>query len=320
MSASDLPEAIGLTRLDRNTIELSPHAIVCCACVRDEALRLPHFLDYYRSLGIDRFVFIDNASRDGTTDLLLAQSDAHVFSASGSYAASNCGVNWINCALAQIAPDNWVLTVDADELLVYPRCETVPLGGLTAYLDGCGASGLGAFLLDMYAERPIRDTIYAAGTPFLDSCPYFDFDSYHQVGVDHIPVRGGPRHRLFWEGRQRPKPSPVLKKFPLVRWTRQARYEASTHRISGLRLPKLTGALLHFKFFSDFVENSAREVARKEHWDDAAQYGCYHDVLQDMPDLTAYGEHSKRYRNSLQLVDLGLMQMPAGFPSGSTPL
>jgi hypothetical protein len=308
MSGAHTLAAAGLTRLDDRPLALPDDAILGFACVRDEALRLPHFLDHHRALGVARFFVADNASSDGTTALLMAQPDVHVFAATGSYAASRCGVDWLNALLAAFAPGHWALTLDADELLVYPGCETLPLPGFAARLAQRGAEALPGFLLDMYAEAPIRAARYVAGTPFLATCPFFDADTYHERTAEGLPARGGPRHRLFWQGRDRPKPSPVLHKIPLVRWRSGLAYEASTHRIGGVALAEASCVLLHFKLFADFVENAAREAARQEHWDGAAQYASYHAALRDAPDLSAHFAGSLRYADSRQLVALGLMQ------------
>jgi hypothetical protein len=46
----------------------------------------------------------------------------------------------------------------------------VKLKQLVRFLDRENAEGVAAFLLDMYADRPIRDTAYRKATPFLDTC------------------------------------------------------------------------------------------------------------------------------------------------------
>lgn len=303
----------GLNKRDSRPVTAAADEIFCFACVRNEELRLPHFLDYHRKLGVDRFFIIDNASEDGSLEFLLKQGDVHVFFTEGSYAASNCGVSWLNSLLSHYGPGHWALTLDVDELLVYPACEQVHLRQLVRFLDREQADGVVAFLLDMYSDTPIRDTVYRKGTPFLDTCRYFDHDTYHLVDNDGTPVRGGPRHRLFWAGRTRQKPSPVLRKFPLVRWRDGLKYEASTHIIRDLRVSALSGVLLHFKFFSDLCPRVAEEVQRGEHWDGAAQYESYLDVVSETPDLTAHFSRSQCYGSSAQLVDLGLMRMPSQF-------
>ena len=296
-----------LVRLDNRSTSLKREEIVCVCCVRNEFLRLPFFIDYYRKLGVDRFYFIDNVSTDGTTDFLLNQPDSHVYSATGRYSDSHCGVRWINQILDANAQDHWALTVDADELIVYPDCEEIGLAALAQRIEKEGAGCLQAFLLDFYSDLPIRETTYRRGADFRTACPFFDTDTYHEFGPRGLPRRGGPRHRLFWSGRSNPKPSPYLEKFPFAKWGPAVRYEASTHIISGSRASGKTGALQHFKFFSSFFEQAAEEAARGEHWDGAWEYRTYWNVLRAEPSLSAYHPGSARYRDSRQLVDQGLM-------------
>ena len=39
------------------------------AIMRNESLRLPYFLEYYKNLGVDRFFLIDNNSTDGSVQV-----------------------------------------------------------------------------------------------------------------------------------------------------------------------------------------------------------------------------------------------------------
>ena len=63
-----------------------------------------------------------------------------------------------------------------------------------------------------------------------------------------------------------------------------------------------TGCLLHFKYFSLFVNSAGKEAERKEHWNGAIQYAQYERILKQNPDLTLFSEkHSVRFRDSRQL-------------------
>lgn len=300
-----------LVRVDGNRLEILDDEIILASCVRNEAVRLPHFVDYHRRLGVSRFFFVDNGSSDGSTAFLLSQPEVHVFHTDGSYAGSHYGVHWINALLARFAASHWTLVLDADELLVYPDCEDRPLPEFVELLEGKGADALLTFLLDMYADGPIRASHHRAEASFLETCPFFDSDSY-TLGTgglhSRVPARGGARRRLFWEGcgEQRGKP-PVLSKVPLVRWSPTREYLASTHLIEGVSLAPITGVLLHFKLFSDFVDRSALEVGRGEHWDGAAQYEAYARRLAREPALNPMYAGSVRYQDSRQLIGLGLM-------------
>jgi len=300
-----------LARMDETPISPEPGEILLFVCVRNEALRLPYFLEYYRNAGVSRFLVVDNDSSDGTAELLGEQPDVHRFWTRDSYAESHFGVHWLNALLDRYGSGHWVLVVDADELLVYPHCEDRDLPGLASELERSGADALLSFLLDMYADGPIRDAHYSAGTPFLATCRYFDSGAYTRgtEGLQaRIPARGGVRRRVFWPpGRDRRGNPPYLPKIPLVRWRPGLEYVASTHLIHGLTLAPITGALLHFKLFSDFIERARLEVNRREHWDDAAQYSAYTEAFGEDLDLDPMYEGSLPYEGSRQLVELGLM-------------
>lgn len=287
--------------------------ILAFCCARNESLRLPWFLDYHRSLGIDRFLVVDNASTDETQSWLMVQPDVLPFFTDASYASSRCGVDWLNALLDKFGLKHWALTIDVDELLVYPQSERLNLKMLTAYLDDAGADALLTFMLDMYSDKAITDSKYHRGEPFISCCNYFDGDSYFERAYGFLPVRGGPRHRLFWESKNHMKASPVLKKIPLVKWRKDFAYLASTHNMLNVRLAETTGVLQHFKFFSDFIVNSEVETARKEHWDEASQYAIYWNEFQSNDQLSAYYEGSVKFESSSQLLELGLMKTSDDF-------
>lgn len=302
----------GLERLDDRPIEPAGDEILLFCCARNEATRLPSFFDHYRRLGVGRFLFVDNDSVDATRPFLLGQPDTHVFHAAGSYAASNYGVDWLNALLQRWGEKHWVVVVDADELLVYPGCETEPLPALARRLDARGHDALACFLLDMYADGPIRAARLAMGDSMLETCPYFDADGYDPVRRGPhagVPARGGARRRLFWPpgSAHRGRP-PYLPKFPLVRWSTGRAYRASTHEIAGVRPAPISGALLHFKLVADFAERCDVEIERGEHWGGAAQYSAYAAGMQAQPDLSAMYQGSTRWRDSRQLVELGLLR------------
>lgn len=309
-----------MRRIRARAPTISPEALLCVACVRNEALRLPYFLEHHRRLGIDHFLIVDNASEDGTTDLLRDAPDVSAFLAEDRYSQSRCGLDWLNELLETYAVGHWTLTVDADELFAYPLSETLALRELAAYLDRRHEQAVLTFLLDMYGSQPIRDTAYSPGRSFLEACPYFDRDSYiwptgHEV-YGRVPVRGGPRLRRLWAGYEHNRPSPFLAKIPFVRWRSGFAYAASTHQLPGVPTAEVTGVLLHFKFFSDFVQRAALEADRAEHFDGAAQYRSYQEVLRNEPALGLLYPGSVRYRGSRQLVEMGFICMPPDYPGG----
>jgi hypothetical protein len=336
------PQMSELVRLDDKPIPEDRQECRAFLVVRDEALRLPHALDYHRALGVVRFFIIDNVSTDGSADFARSQPDCHVYSASGSYAASSFGIDWINQLIAWHGDGHWCLSIDADECLVYPDCESISLPRLCEYLNASEVDGLFCVMVDMYSDRPIAETVYRAGTPFLDTCSYFDKDYYfrRRTGIRPFPTHefiGGPRLRCFYGdfieagvvGWNMPKlvrsvrskigvssetwgaMPPLLIKIPLIRGG--AGHWVSSHKTTKLALADVTGALLHFKFFSDFHDRVLTAMAERQHFDAASEYARYEAALRHNPNLSFHYDGSIHYTNSHDLIQAGFMNTRESF-------
>ena len=127
---------------------------------------MPWILQYYRSLGVKRFFFIDNKSTDGTIEYLLRQNDCHIFSTDGPMSQANSGAAWQQVILDHYGENHWWLVLDADEMFTYPYAETIRLPDFCRYLESVGARGVSAFMLDMYSKGPVADAVYQSGPPF----------------------------------------------------------------------------------------------------------------------------------------------------------
>ena len=310
--------------------------------LRNESLRLPAFLRYYRALGVQRFFLIDNASTDGSRELLEAQSDVHVFRTEQSFRAAHGGTDWLNVVLARFGVGTWCVTVDVDELLSYPGVETTGLRRFTQYLDTNGSEALACQLLDVYPQGPLHQCAYQPGDDLIEAAPFFDGGPYTRIPHDECPyflLYGGIRERVFfpesraglrrrlhvalyhrlllslpvvrdwhWLLAHRPVFPPCLTKVPLVKWDTNARYLNVNHFVSPRRLAPETGVLLHFKLLQDFHARAAQEVARGEYYEGAIEFRRYAQTLRSRANVSFCHEGSERFRNSAQLVDLGLMQ------------
>jgi glycosyltransferase involved in cell wall biosynthesis len=332
---------MSLSRVDSRRIFKRAGACSAFMVVRDEALRLPHLLDYHRALGVDRFYVVDNGSTDGTLELVLDQPDCHVFRTDDAFGAASFGMDWVNALVEEYGTGSWCLFIDADELLVYPHSETVRLPEFCAFLDRVGAEGVWAMMLDMYNQGPLRDARYEAGRPFLATCPHFDPDYVIRpsVGDTRGEIVGGPRLRVFYPELAGAGPlrtvlrrglrslrmhrvgkllglahtrigaglPPELRKVPLIKARPGLRW-IGNHSTTPLAVAPVSAVLLHFKFFADFHERVVREAARGQHWDGAAEYARYADMIASNADAAFFTSRSETFRSSAQLVDLGLMR------------
>lgn len=303
-----------MQRIDSRRIAGSPGGIRLFAAVRNERQRLACFLNHYRGLGVDVFFFADNLSTDGTVEYLLAQPDCHVFSAPGNYFAENVEPpRWTN-ALANVFGDGeWCLTVDADELFVYPHCSTLGLKEFCGFLDRENSQAVAAAMVDMYGAGPVAETHYNEGSHFLDSCPYFDPQPGWTRNVKHCPgwqMFGGVRERVFWRNQPKESLPPCISKVPLVKWRKGMGYLISMHFHSGAKVSEICGALLHFKFLSGFSGATSEQVTQNTNIAEKglSEKAIYLAALAAAPELSLMDEHSVRYAGPDQLQELGWMR------------
>ncbi|MEM7268596.1 MAG: glycosyltransferase family 2 protein [Pseudomonadota bacterium] len=289
--------------------------ILLFATLRNEGPRLPYFLDYYRSRGVNHFLIVDNGSDDEGPALLRAANDVSLWTTNASYRRANFGVHWMNDLMRRFAPGHWCLVVDPDEFLVYPHCDSRDIRMLTEHLDGGGRVSMGTILLDLYGEGPVSETTCAVGEDPVAAAPYFDPANYFIRRNDryrNLWIQGGPRLRAFFH--DRPMHAPALNKIPLVKWRAGAVFVSSTHAILPRRYnvtyddeggETLTGALLHTKFLSTLGQKVEEELTRGEHFAGGREYRAYSDQID--AGLTLWNDHSAKYEDWRQLVALGLM-------------
>ncbi len=231
-------------------------------------------------------------------------------------------MDWLTWLQMRYGHGHWCLTVDADEIFVFPGMEEGDLATLTRSLEKAGQEAFGALLLDMYPKGSLAAYPHKAGDDPFETLCWFDPEGYRaefQQKHQNLWIQGGVRERAFFS--DRPERAPTLNKVPLVRWSRRYVYVSSTHQLlpprlnhvfgatfGGLGCAKPSGALLHSKFLDLVVGKSAEEKQRREHFANSDLYEGYYDGLIADPEL--WFEGSARYQGWQQLSELGLL---AGF-------
>ena len=308
-----------LTEVKNRATRLAPDDILLFATVRNEHLRLPYFLAHYRRLGVQHFFFISNNSTDGTSDFLAKQEDVSLWTTMHSYKLSRFGMDWVTWLQIKYAHGHWCLTLDADEIFIYPFYETSPLKALTDWLDTHDVASFGALMLNLYPKGRLQTNIYTAGQNPFEILNWFDSGNYfikRQLKLQNLWVQGGVRARCFFANS--PPRSPTLSKVPLVKWNRRFSYLSSTHSLLPRKLnhvygetggEKPSGVLLHTKFLHLAVEGAAEEKLRREHFENIDLYQTYYDRLTKNPSL--WCQTSSKYTGWRQLDTLGLMSKGA---------
>ncbi len=304
-----------LSRVADRTDTIRPNDLLLFSTQRNEKIRLPYFLDYYRDQGINHFLIVDNDSTDGSAEYLAEQPDVSVWTSSASYKRSRFGVDWLNWLQMKHAHGHWCLTVDPDEFLIYPFCDTRPLRALTDWLDASSIKSFSAMLLDMYPKGRLDAHPYSQGQNPIEIAGWFDSGNYSMSRnrkFGNLWIQGGPRARVFFP--DQPENAPALNKVPLVKWNKKYAYVSSTHMLlpRGLNQvydewggEKASGVLLHAKFLDTFTSKAAEELSRGQHYSASVEYKAYAESLKDDPDL--WCKWSEKYINWRQLEILGLM-------------
>ena len=302
--------------VSKRTQAIRPDDALLFATMRNERLRLPFFLEHYRRLGIRHFLIVDNESDDGTGAYLRDQPDVSLWQTSTSYKAARFGMDWLTCLQWRYGHGHWTVTVDADELLIYPDWEMRDLPALTNWLDAQGCEAMGALMLDLYPKGPIEAHSYRAGQDPTEVLNWFDAYGYwaqRQAKMQNLWLQGGARARFFFAAA--PELAPTLNKTPLVKWDRSYVYVNSTHNALPAKLnhiydedglEKVSGVLLHTKFLPGASARAQSEQRRAEHFSNAALYDDYYESVAANPDL--WDETSLQYEGWEQLLRLGLMR------------
>ena len=220
MDRSTLTKAYISLRQEHNDLRVvsdtnvDPSGFTLLAILRNEMYFLPAFLAHYRGLGVQRFVFLDDRSDDGSFEYLLQQPDTVVVHSDRSFgykvepppSISDAIVEpriqflWISILFDMFSLDRWALQVDLDEFIHLPQGLTFP--DLAAQLDQQGTRALWAVMLDVY-PKDITTFSYSEKSARLDISAtwYFDGERHLRLRRCRPPkiVYPGARARLYGE-------------------------------------------------------------------------------------------------------------------------
>ena len=281
----------------QKTQELLTEDLLVVAVARNERVMLPHFLDHYRRLGVRSFVFVDNASDDGSRELLHAQDDVVLYSADTEYRHSYYGVAWQQAVLANHCVGKWVLLADVDEFLVLSDNADVSLAERVREIESGGYDAACVFMVDMYPFGDLAEADFSRAPPF-DAAPWFDAPSLLEwrLGSGHYSnsrsFTSALRHRLI------PSAEPnafTVQKFCLFRYAPWIRLSQGLHSAANIRPAPEPLWFAHFKYHAGFKQKVATEVRRKQHFSGAKEYQAYQSLLAEAKGGFGMSELSRKY-------------------------
>lgn len=282
---------------DKNNMEKNVPILVCP--VKNDIHRVQMSLDYYRSIGVKYFVYIDNLSTDGTQEYLQKQSDVNLYVCKTPYTTLNREA-WINRILSYYGFERWYLCVDSDELFVYENMEEVSIEKYINSIDISKNRRIKSILLDMYSKEPIFKSDIPQEEIRNYYC-YFDKNSYTQKFTYKLDlIKGGPRQRIFFKDGN----SNTLTKYPLF-FFKEGDIQCCSHFQFPFKyncnLPCKT-ALLHYKFLKDDLEKYVERARKKNYSNGSIEYQKYIEAYEKGKDIIFYdNKYSIKFEDSTSL-------------------
>ena len=285
---------------------LGPNDLPLLCPVHNDMRMLRSFLKHYRSIGVTRFIFIDDRSSDGSLEFLLEQPDTDIFHSNVRFVDANRGRAWREMLAARYGKNRWYVNVDSDEYLFTGANTAVGLREYTAALKRNGIDRLPAPMIDMIPYGSVRDAIFSGED---DSMPWetiSHLDAFGYKGFNFkngVNLRGGARVRLY-------DAKVELMKYPLIFWDEKTSLGSSIHQPKpGYKnFGNACGCLLHFTIFSDVKQVVADAKRDGQYFMGGIEYermGRYFEE-NDGGYLTA--DTSVRFSSEQQLVELGFIK------------
>ncbi|PJE29010.1 glycosyltransferase family 2 protein [Pseudooceanicola antarcticus] len=285
------------------------------AVVRNELFYLPSLLAHYRSLGVSRFIFLDDHSTDGSRSYLACQADCMVVESQRRFndreridhpIAADDGTArvrdiWMTLLAQKYTQGRWSVQVDADEFMRLP--EGLGLPELARMLDRRGDKALSCVMIDLYPAH-ISDLAAMKEDSSLDTGRAWYYDARQHFTLPGA-FRGprwsqpnvtypGSRARLMHQWNIRPKSLTrrlealyriprynLIRKVPLVKFE-TGTYYLNPHRINKPVSTRYVLPLEHFKFSGQLYARTEAAIRRKSHFDGSAEYQDIELLLRRM--------------------------------------
>jgi hypothetical protein len=332
LSSHQISQTLDITRG-----KINPNAITLYSMIKDEIYYLPSFLDHYRSLGIEQFLFLDDRSSDGSHEYLELQSDCIIISAKYQYGdnlnahdpdgkrkTQRAGIWYKQMIPRTFLGNQYVLYADADEYLILPPTAD-NLREFYDKLERRNIVSVSASLLELYPERllDLRDDY----TPqllseMIDKYPFYDHQKLIEFGnIKRIKQKNpSPTYRLFEKNKIKKrsfvsrltgrKSAYVLHKTPIFR-NSPDNWLVGSHHCRLRTSKKILLCLLHMKWTSDLSRRTEQAIKLGSYAKNSERYQNYKklfEIAENMPDgLLMTTSKSRKYESPQSLLDAGII-------------
>ena len=294
--------------LVKENIVYNNNNVTLLAVLQDEIILLPYFIQFYKKMGVENFIFIDNNSEDGSYEYLYKKNDINItlYHTKKSYKDANFGLDWVNYLLDKYCKDKWCIVVDIDELLTIKNS----LSDLINKMERFKCNITFNLLLDMYPKSNTPN--YKSGNSFLEHSNYYDkftvkYNRYHSLLNDIFQIFGGVRKRLFGVDN-------CISKISLFKYTFYNNinlgigyHTLNCHNnenfksnvLKNINIYPDMNILLHFKFIKPNLKDFfLKRVNNNQDWDNSSEYKKY---LGNYKDSFYKKDYSIKYINEYKL-------------------
>lgn len=244
-------------------INLPAGEVVVILLCRNMAHYLDGFYDYYKSIGVNYFVYTDNGSNDNSIEIVSKWKNAVVLSTDLNFRKYQSYIRQI--ISVKYCSDGWRLAVDPDELFDSIGMENLSIQEFAKSLLDDGYTGLVAQMLDLVSGKSL---IEGARESFSDTIKFSKYYSLENITDYHyfsqrIPFAGLVKNNTvansetYWKfGGIRKMyfdENCCLTKHPLFYYKRGVKPFRHPHLTTGLKLADFTSVLKHYKFSGDYL-------------------------------------------------------------------
>ena len=297
-----------------NKDQIREAGVIAIIVGKNEQEYLPTLLEHHRNLGVEHFLFVDNASSDSSIDYMLEQTDTSVFVCTQEYNMSRFAVDWQETLCSHYCLGKWTLIIDSDELFMFDGFEDKKIQELLTKADEEGANAILSPMVDFYPKGTLDSAVVTEGKPFYETCSYFDStktmnflteDKYGPYSNSKV-MYGGLRERIFGRYNAFPNPNYLNQKYNLIKYIPSMRLIEGLHFMHGHKKFSQECGIMHFKYHSGFHQKVIREVDSGQHWNGAQEYRRYLKLFDNNDSVSLYDETiSLKYGGSSSLVEAG---------------
>ena len=264
------------------------------------------FMDHYKSLGFQNFVFIDNCSDDDSLRL-LENENVTILQSELPYSKYKWAFKQF--LVHEFGENKWSLYVDIDELWEYPGISKVSLPQFFNYLDNNNYDAVMSYMLDVFADIPLRKMNEISSNDLKATYKYYDNShlnlSQYSKAYNRVNHEGSVHHKGGVNDKFFGVDIIYLSKIPLVKWNPNISVHETSHTSTFVNIADVSSVLLHYKFVKGFEKKIEKILSSNNYWNASAIYAKFANVLEKNPDLNLKTEEAILYENPEMLESDG---------------